>query len=235
MQDYVGGRNGIHQNSGSTWSDDIDGACLDFNGSTGKVWLEKNYPQLRGMEQLTVVTRVLVRTQRPFDRCVDLSRRATNATDQVYRMGVFSTGDWWWRIWNLGGTASDDITGKAVVIGDWTNIAGRYDGDEVSMFIDGKKQSDLQTGFAGPLRNPTVANTTLSIGYGHLTSDIDALDCKMGMLLIYDRALEDKDLQDLHQDPYLLFRQPSMPAFFVPAAPAGIIQIPSMSLLGVGA
>jgi len=92
-----------------------------------------------------------------------------------------------WVIWGDGG---DNAEGGAVKAGEWTHIAGSYDGETVRTYINGKMAAEKKL-----TKNDLVASSkSLSIGVRGDSKDVQWMAGSIDEVAIYDSALSEADL-----------------------------------------
>ena len=92
-----------------------------------------------------------------------------------------------WLIWGAGG---DNAEGGAVKAGEWTHIAGSYDGETARTYINGKKAAEKKLA----KKDLVPSSKSLSIGVRGDSKDVQWMAGSIDEVAIYDSALSEADL-----------------------------------------
>ena len=92
-----------------------------------------------------------------------------------------------WVIWGPGG---DNAEGGAVKAGEWTHIAGSYDGETVRTYINGKMVAEKKLA----KKDLVASSKSLSIGVRSDSKDVQWMTGSIDEVAIYDSALSEADL-----------------------------------------
>ncbi len=92
-----------------------------------------------------------------------------------------------WVIWGPGG---DNAEGGAVKAGEWTHIAGSYDGETVRTYINGKMAAEKKL----TKKDLVASSKSLSIGVRGDSKDVQWMAGSIDEVAIYDNALSEADL-----------------------------------------
>jgi hypothetical protein len=92
-----------------------------------------------------------------------------------------------WLIWGAGG---DNATGGAVKAGEWTHIAGSYNGETARTYINGKMVAEKKLA----KKDLVASSKSLSIGVRGDSKDVQWMAGSIDEVAIYDSALSEADL-----------------------------------------
>ena len=121
-----------------------------------------------------------------------------------------------------GGTVSINSTNN-LVVGTSAHLVGRYDGANVSIWLNGIKEGeDVQTG--------NVASNSLFHLGGQWFGAATPCNLITSTLHIYKKALTDDEIEWIFREPYAMFQQNRVRWFSVGAPPAG--NVPTGALWG---
>lgn len=100
------------------------------------------------------------------------------------------------RVW-IGGSEKNALANNALKIADWVDIVGRYDGSEVSIWIDGIKQTNVTA---------ATGNIDISTDDLYIAASVDGSNAAerwnggISDVRIYTRALTDAEILNLHNN-----------------------------------
>jgi hypothetical protein len=94
------------------------------------------------------------------------------------------------QLWVIWGAAGDNVEGGAVKAGEWTHVAGSYDGENVRTYINGKMAAEKKIA----KKDLVASNKSLSIGVRGDSKDVQWLKGLVDEVAIFDTALSEKEL-----------------------------------------
>jgi hypothetical protein len=94
------------------------------------------------------------------------------------------------QLWVIWGAAGENVEGGAVKAGEWTHVAGSYDGENVRTYINGKMAAEKKLA----KKDLVASSKTLSIGVRGDSKDVQWLKGLVDEVAIFNTALSEKEL-----------------------------------------
>ena len=133
-----------------------------------------------------------------------------------YDWGFYISAAYWpyFFVRNVGGVGLNVGDTVALNVGQVYCLVGRYDGINISIWVDGiKKGQNAQTG-------NVQGNFPFKLGHKYSTDYYS--DIKTNVLYFFDHALPDPEILRLYSRPFYRFDRPARPLYHVAAGPPAI-------------
>lgn len=94
------------------------------------------------------------------------------------------------QLWVIWGAAGENVEGGAVKAGEWTHVAGSYDGETIRTYINGKIAAEKKIA----KKDLVASSKSLSIGVRGDSKDVQWLNGLVDEVAIFDTALSEKEI-----------------------------------------
>lgn len=212
------GNNGVLEAS-PPWVDTPYGAAIDFNGSSHRVGLDAipvTYPT-------TFLAWIYPHTLAGGDRRLVTSD--VTVTDHDFWQLAYINGATQWQLWD--GDAQRSLFGVgAVATNQWQLVGFTVDQARLATgYVDGKGLLTATTGTNGTWNISSLALASEYVGAGWY-------DGLIASALIYDRALDANEIEEIYERPYAMWRWRSPVFGFVSVVANDLLLLQNTNLRG---
>ena len=160
------------------------GSAVSFDGSTGHIEIPDPSNRLTP-KNITLMSWVKMEAISGLRSILEQYDWAGALGTHAFRMDGAMV-----QLWVIWGAAGENVEGGAVKAGEWTHVAGSYDGETIRTYINGKMVAEKKIA----KKDLVASNKSLSIGVRGDSKDVQWLNGLVDEVAIFDTALSEKEL-----------------------------------------
>jgi hypothetical protein len=160
------------------------GSAVSFDGSTGHIEIPDPNNRLTP-KNITLMAWVKLEEISGLRSILEQYDWAGSFGTHAFRMDGAQV-----QLWVIWGAAGENVEGGAVKAGEWTHVAGSYDGETIRTYINGKIAAEKKIA----KRDLAASSKSLSIGVRGDSKDVQWLRGLVDEVGIFDTALSEKEI-----------------------------------------